>query len=144
MATHSSILAWRIPPRKEPGEPQSLGSQESDMTEQLNHQHHQPESGLWVTHMYLQMCKIYFVHLLVISAILMYVPVQLLSCVQLFGTPWTVAPQAPLPMGFPKREYWSGLPFPPPGDPPDPGIEPLSLLYCKWILYPLSHHNFNK
>ena len=77
--------------------------------------------------MYLQMCKMYFVHLLVISAILMYVPAQLLSCVQLFGTPWTVAPQAPLPMGFPKQEYRSGLPFPPPGDLPDPGIEPLSL-----------------
>ena len=74
----------------------------------------------------------------------MYVPAQLLSCVQLFGTPWTVAPQAPLPMGFPKQEYRSGLPFPPPGDLPDPGIEPLSLRYCKWILYPLSHHNLNK
>ena len=35
-------------------------------------------------------------------------------------------PQAPLSMGFPRQEYWSGLPFPPPGDLPDPGIEPES------------------
>ena len=41
-------------------------------------------------------------------------------------TPWTVAHQAPLSMGFPRQEYWSGLPFPPPGDLPDPGIEPES------------------
>ena len=39
-------------------------------------------------------------------------------------TPWTVAHQAPLSMGFSRREYWSGLPFPSPGDLPDPGIKP--------------------
>ena len=39
-------------------------------------------------------------------------------------TPWTVAHQAPLSMGFLRQEYWSGLPFPPPGDLPQPGIEP--------------------
>ena len=39
-------------------------------------------------------------------------------------TPWTVAYQASLSMGFSRQEYWSGLPFPPPGDLPDPGIEP--------------------
>ena len=50
----------------------------------------------------------------------------LLSHVQLFVTPWTVANQAPLSMGFPRQEYSSGLPFPPPGDLPDPGIEPVS------------------
>ena len=38
--------------------------------------------------------------------------------------PWTVACQAPLCMGFSRQEYWSGLPFPSPGDLPDPGIEP--------------------
>ena len=42
------------------------------------------------------------------------------------ATPWTVAHQAPLYMGFPRQEYWSGLPFPPSGDLPDPGIEPMS------------------
>ena len=41
-------------------------------------------------------------------------------------TPWTVACQAPLCLGFPKQEYWSGLPFPSPGDLPDPGTEPRS------------------
>ena len=51
---------------------------------------------------------------------------SLLSCVRFFATPWTVAHQAPLPMGFPRQEYWSGLPFPFPGDLPDPGIEPRS------------------
>ena len=38
-------------------------------------------------------------------------------------TPWTVAHQAPLSLGFSRQEYWSGLPFPPQGDLPDPGIE---------------------
>ena len=43
---------------------------------------------------------------------------QSLSHVQLFATPWTVALQAPLSMGFSRQEYWSGLPFPPPGNLP--------------------------
>ena len=47
----------------------------------------------------------------------------MLSCVRLFATPRTVACQAPLSMGFSKRDYWSGLPFPPPGDLPHPGIK---------------------
>ena len=42
----------------------------------------------------------------------------------LFATPWTVTPPVPLSMGFPRQEYWSGLPFSSPGDLPDPGIEP--------------------
>ena len=42
------------------------------------------------------------------------------------GTPWTVACQAPLSMGFSRQEYWSGLPFPSPGGLPNPGIEPWS------------------
>ena len=53
--------------------------------------------------------------------------VKSLSRVQLFATPWTVAHQAPPSMEFPRQEYWSGLPFPSPGDLPDPGIEPGSL-----------------
>ena len=43
-------------------------------------------------------------------------------------TPWTVAHQAPLSMGFPSQQYWNELPFPSPGDLPDPGIEPWSLV----------------
>ena len=49
------------------------------------------------------------------------------SHVQLFGTPWTVACQAPLSMRCSSQEYWSGWPCPPPRDLPDPGIEPISL-----------------
>ena len=49
------------------------------------------------------------------------------SCVWLFVTLWTVAHQAPLSMGFYRQEYWSGLPYPPPGDLLDQGIEPVSL-----------------
>ena len=52
--------------------------------------------------------------------------VKSLSYVWLFATLWAVAHQAPLPMGFSRREYWSGLPFPPPGDLPEPGTEPVS------------------
>ena len=54
-----------------------------------------------------------------------------LSCfsrVQLFATPWTIVHQAPLSMGFSRKEYWSGLPCPLPGDLPNSGIEPVSLM----------------
>ena len=50
------------------------------------------------------------------------------SCDLLFAAPWTVAHQAPPSMGFSRQEYWSGLSCPPPGDLPDPGIEPGSSL----------------
>ena len=53
--------------------------------------------------------------------------VESLSHVQRFATPWTAALQAPLTMRFPRQGYWSGLPFPSPGGPPNPGIEPPSL-----------------
>ena len=48
--------------------------------------------------------------------------------VRLFGTLWTVACQTPLSMAFSRQEHWSGLPFPLPGDLPDPSIEPKSLM----------------
>ena len=54
------------------------------------------------------------------------VKVKPLSRVRLFATPWTVAYQAPQSVGFSRQEYWSQLPFPSPGDLPDPGIEPRS------------------
>ena len=53
------------------------------------------------------------------------VVVWFLSHTQLFASPWTVARQSPLLIGFPRQEYWSGLPFPSPGDLPDPGIKPV-------------------
>ena len=48
------------------------------------------------------------------------------SCVCLSETPWTAVRQAPLSVGFSRQEYWSGLPFPSPGDLPNPGIKPMS------------------
>ena len=63
------------------------------------------------------------------------------SCVQLSATPWTIARQAPLSMGFSRQEYWSGLPGTPPRDRHDPGIEftSLHLLYWQMDSLPLSH-----
>ena len=73
------------------------------------------------------------------------------------ATPWTVAYQVPLSVGFPRQKYWSGLPFPSQGDLPDPGIEPASpaladeilttkppgkpsfLYYRSIIVYPMSN-----
>ena len=57
---------------------------------------------------------------------------------RLFVTPWTVAHQTPLSMGFSRQEYWSGLPCPPPGGLPNPGIKPhISYVSCigRWVLY---------
>ena len=54
--------------------------------------------------------------------------VYVLSYVQLFATPWTIAHQAPLSMEFPRQEYWSGFPLPPPGDLPDTGIKASSFV----------------
>ena len=71
---------------------------------------------------------------------------RVLSCfsrVRLFATLWIVAPQAPLSMGFPWQEYWSGLPRPPPGDLLEPGIPTLiSYLSCigRWVLYHQHRH----
>ena len=50
----------------------------------------------------------------------------MLSRVRLFETPWTVTCQAPLTVGFSRQDYWSGFPFPSPGQRSDPGIEPVS------------------
>ena len=49
---------------------------------------------------------------------------QSLSCIQVLATPWIVVCQAPLSIAFSRQEYWNGLPFPPPEDLPDPGVEP--------------------
>ena len=73
-----------------------------------------------------------------ISHYLHYVKVKLLSCVRLFVTPWTVAYQAPMSMEFFGKEYWSGFPFPSPGDLPYQGSNP-GLLHCRQLLYCLSH-----
>ena len=69
--------------------------------------------------------------------------VKLLSHVQLCATPWTVAYHAPPSMEFSRQEYWSGLPFPSPGDLPDPGIKPRSST-LRQMLYHLSHQGSRK
>ena len=92
-------LASYIPP----------GCKESDVTERLTQ-----SSGL----KNLLLRKIYFKHQP--SQLYPSVVVQLLSHVQLFATPWTLACQAPLSMEFSRQEYWSVLSFPSPGDLPNP------------------------
>ena len=74
---------------------------------------------------------------LTVSASYFVVVVELLSCVRLSATPWTVICQASLSMEFSRQEYWSRLPFPSRGDLPDPGIEPASPVApkCRRILY---------
>ena len=112
MATHSSILAWRIPWTKELGRLQSTGSQTVG--------YH------WVTS--LQGDNSFLREFQKMKA-----SNNVLSCfshVWLFETPWTVACQAPLSMGFSRQEYWGVFPAPPPGDLPHPGIK-MSLL-CLW------------
>ena len=79
------------------------GCKELDMTEQLNN-----NNVIWIL----------TAHACVLSHF---------SCVHPFVTPWTVARQAPLSMGFSRQEYWSGLPFPSPEDLSDPGIKPASV-----------------
>ena len=66
------------------------------------------------------------------------VKVNLLSRVQLFEIPWSVAYQVSLSMGFSRQDYWIGFLFSSPRDLPNPGIEP-GLLHCRQTLYPLSH-----
>ena len=66
------------------------------------------------------------------------VKVKSLSPIRLLATPWTVTYQAPPSMGFSRQEYWSGLPFPSPGDLPNPGLNP-GLPHCRQPLYCLSH-----
>ena len=79
-------------------------------------------------HIYIKSSISIYIYIYVYLCIYMcvYVCAQLLSCVCLFSTPWTIAHRAPWSMEIPRQEYWSRLPFPPPAL-PDPGIEPVSL-----------------
>ena len=67
---------------------------------------------------------------------------QLLSHILLFATSWTVACQAPLSMGFSRQEYWSGLPFPPPRDLPNPGTKPASPTFYHWATWEAQNNIF--
>ena len=111
MATYSSILAWRIPWTEEPGGLQSMGLQRVGhdwATFTFN------SVLFWYTSVHTSYYTYIFIHIVTV--------VQLLSRVWFFVTPWTVARQAPLFMELSRQEYWSGLPFPSPGDLPNPGI----------------------
>ena len=121
-ATFSSIPAWKIQWTERPGRLQSLGSQESDMTERLSPQDH---LQLFSASLHSQR------HPQVQRPLLL----SLFSCQDVSApfVTWTVARQAPLSMRFPKQEYWSGVTFPSPGVLPDPGIEPTSVASVGWF-----------
>ena len=119
MATHSSVLAWRIPGMGEPGGLPSMGSHRvghdwSDLAAAAVGSH----TGSHFT-------------FIIIHCASMHVCLSRFSVqnVQLFATLWTVALQAPLSMEYSRQEYWSGLPCPPPGDLPNPGMESTSLTF---------------
>ena len=116
MATHSSILAWRIPGTEELGGLPSLGSYRvrldwSDLAAAL------PPQLLLSLNLETGGTS---------STLPRPLRVKVAQSIQLFATLWTVTCQAPLSMEFSRQEYWSGLPCPPPGDLPDPEIEPVS------------------
>ena len=113
MATHSSILAWRIPWTEEPGRIQSMGLQ------RVRHD--------WATNTFLRKQEEGTCNLNK-RQLRSHKMLSHFSCIWLCATLWTVASQAPLPMGFSRQEYWSELPCPPPGDPPDLRIKPQSLM----------------
>ena len=132
MATHSSVLAWRIPGTGKPGGLPSMGSHRvghdwSDLAAadgwggNRSWKEVQEEGDFYlhtVIHFIVEQKPTHHCKATIHA--------QFLSCVQLFETPWTVAHQAPLSMEFSRQEYWSGLPFPPPGDLPNSEIELVS------------------
>ena len=168
MATHSSILAWRIPWMEELGGLQSMSRKESDTTEglyfhfslsctgegngegngsllQCSCLENPRDGGAWWAAVYgvtqsdtteatehnAYTHNIYY-NICIITFLKVKVKVKSLSRVRLCD-PWTIAHQAPPSMGFSRQEYWSGLPFPSPGDLPDPRIKP-NLPHCRHTL----------
>ena len=105
MITHSSMLAWEIPWTEESDSLQLTRHKELGTTECLS---------LYFTSVFAQ-CVHMFMHVCSGAQ----------PCLTLV-TSWTIASQAPLSMGLYQQGYWSGLPFPPPGDRPHPGMEPVS------------------
>ena len=138
-AIYTSILAWRIPWTEEPGRLQSMGvgrgHKKLHMTERLHF--------ILATPLPLQSSHLERPERLSPSLKFSVVAVQSLSRVRLFSTAWTVAHQAPLSMGFYRDEYWSELPFPPPGDLLHQVIKPMSPAWQVDSL-PLSHQGSPK
>ena len=82
-------------------------------------------------YVHIHICVHIYIHTHTYTPMYMYTHIYCCGCLvtkscPTLVTPWFIAHQAPLPMGFPREEYWSGLPFPSPGDLPSPGIEPAS------------------
>ena len=129
MATYSSILAWTIPWAEEPGRLQPIGSQSLTQLKQLSMNTFARKKNT-MTFVFLSSLLMIHNGITLFSLICTYLSqlsqFKSLSRVQLFATPWTIAYQAPPSMGFSRQECWSGLPFPSPGDLPDPGIKPRS------------------
>ena len=89
----------------------------------LSHSH---AHALTILHTCTYSCSHIHSFMLAYTSLFPYVIVVLVAKLCLNVTPWTVAHQSPLSMGFSRQEYWSGLPFPSPGDLPNPGIKPMS------------------
>ena len=97
------------------------GRKELGLTEQLEHAHMHASLLHFTTILVIRMHQVEFpIQLSILYNNTVKANVKSLSHVQLFVTPWTVVYQAPPSMGFSRQEYWSGLPFPSPGDLPDP------------------------
>ena len=151
MATHSSVLAWRIPWTEEPDGLRSTGSQSRTwrrawaLTASVLAETRRSTSqvgtaavvGLWSGSSGEEWVTGGRPNIIT-AASLGFLLFSLLSRVWLFATPRTVARRAPLSMGFSRQECWSGLPLPPPGDLPTQGLN-LGLLHCRQILYCLSY-----
>ena len=122
MATHSGILAWRIPWTEEPDRLLSMRSQRVGYD--------------WATNTFISLSQSFIGDYLQckdeksesqkVKCFDEVLNLNHFSCVWLFETPWIVVCQAPLSMEFSRQEYWSGLPCPHPGDLPNAGIEPRS------------------
>ena len=143
MATHSSVLAWRIPWTEEPGGPQSTGSQQvehewSDWAHMRMPSSVRPQHLINTVTTRLRVC---YVHLL-LSTVCFFIVDIMTACVCIshtyhrpcfvlsrFSRVWLLAtlPGCAPSTGFSRQRHWSGLPFPPPGDLPNPGIKPTSL-----------------
>ena len=113
----SGAPVWRLPESASthPWDSQCVCSMRNILTAKAAHSHLLTKSN-----------QLLFYTLSFSVCVCVCVCVCVLSRVRLFATPWTVAHQALLSMGVSRQEYWSGLPFPPLGDLPDPGMEPTS------------------
>ena len=146
MATHSSVLAWRIPGTGEPGGLPSMGSHRvghdwSDLAISNFTLPTRSSQNSWWFNNRLSETGTKWLHLTAESRIWLILirkfkkenlvlfnnnwsEVKVIQLCPTLATAWTLAHQTPLSMGFSRQEYWSGLPFPSPGDLPSPGIEP--------------------